>query len=81
MSEPDLQAHPNADPHVVMDFGGEGEKFDQSGLSPEQGPRTLRQYFDIFPRAEIQVIMEAAGLERISFSPDVPFWTAVGYKR
>lgn len=34
-----------------------------------------------FTRAEIQAMMEAAGLERITFSPDVPFWTAVGYKR
>ncbi len=34
-----------------------------------------------FTRAEIQHMLEAAGLERIHFSPTVPFWTAVGFKK
>lgn len=34
-----------------------------------------------FTRAEITAMMERSGLERISFSAGVPFWTAVGYRR
>ena len=34
-----------------------------------------------FTRAEIQAMMERAGLERVTFSPDVPYWCAVGFKR
>ncbi len=34
-----------------------------------------------FTRVEIQSMMEAAGLERVTFSPDVPYWCAIGYKR
>jgi len=34
-----------------------------------------------FTRAEIQKMMEKSGLERITFSPDLPFWCAVGYRK
>jgi SAM-dependent methyltransferase len=34
-----------------------------------------------FTRAEITTMMEASGLERISFSNEAPFWCAVGYKK
>ena len=34
-----------------------------------------------FTQAEIRLLMESAGLERITFSSDVPFWCAVGYKK
>ncbi len=34
-----------------------------------------------FSRAEIDAIMQAAGLERISFSDQEPFWCAVGYRK
>lgn len=34
-----------------------------------------------FTRAQIQQMMERAGLERITFSSGVPFWCAVGYRR
>jgi SAM-dependent methyltransferase len=34
-----------------------------------------------FTRSEIESMMTAAGLERIEFSPDPPFWCAVGYRR
>ena len=34
-----------------------------------------------FTRQQIQVMMEAAGLERIQFSDLMPFWCAVGFKK
>ena len=34
-----------------------------------------------FTRAEMQALMERAGLERIRFHSGVPYWTAVGYRR
>ena len=34
-----------------------------------------------FTQEEIRRMMEAAGLERISFSPEPPYWCAVGRKR
>ena len=34
-----------------------------------------------FTKAEIASMMEAAGLERIEFSADPPFWCALGYRR
>jgi SAM-dependent methyltransferase len=34
-----------------------------------------------FTKAQIAEMMQRAGLERIVFSPDVPFWCAVGFKR
>lgn len=34
-----------------------------------------------FTRAEIQTMMEAAGLERIEFSDDQPYWCAVGFRK
>ena len=34
-----------------------------------------------FTREEIEAMMVAAGLERITFSDKMPFWCAVGYKR
>jgi SAM-dependent methyltransferase len=34
-----------------------------------------------FTRAEIESMMRAAGLERITFSDEPPFWCAVGYRR
>jgi hypothetical protein len=34
-----------------------------------------------FTRAEIQAMMQRAGLERIQISPTEPFWCAVGYRR
>ncbi len=34
-----------------------------------------------FTAAEIQAMMEAAGLERIAFSAGMPYWVAVGFKR
>lgn len=34
-----------------------------------------------FSRAQIQSMMERAGLERIRFSPSAPFWVAVGRRR
>lgn len=34
-----------------------------------------------FTRDEMRQMMAAAGLERVTFSPTVPFWTAVGYKK
>ncbi|MEZ4403763.1 MAG: class I SAM-dependent methyltransferase [Kofleriaceae bacterium] len=34
-----------------------------------------------FTRAEMQAVMEGAGLERVRFHDGVPFWTAVGYRR
>ena len=33
-----------------------------------------------FTRAEIKKMMKQSGLERIEFSPDLPFWCAVGYR-
>jgi hypothetical protein len=34
-----------------------------------------------FTRAEIESMMQAAGLERIAFSDAPPYWCAVGYRR
>ncbi|MFN7948467.1 MAG: class I SAM-dependent methyltransferase [Blastocatellia bacterium] len=34
-----------------------------------------------FTAAEIQQMMQAAGLERITFSQSAPYWCAVGYKK
>ena len=34
-----------------------------------------------FTRAEIAAMMDAAGFERIEFSPSDPYWCAVGYRR
>lgn len=34
-----------------------------------------------FRRDEIRGMMERAGLDRIRFSPDVPYWCAVGHKK
>lgn len=34
-----------------------------------------------FTRAQMQALMEGAGLERIRFHDGVPYWTAVGYRR
>lgn len=34
-----------------------------------------------FTRAQIQRMMELAGLERISFSDDMPYWVALGYRK
>jgi ubiquinone/menaquinone biosynthesis C-methylase UbiE len=34
-----------------------------------------------FTRKEIREMMEAAGLERIRFSDELPYWCAVGYRR
>jgi ubiquinone/menaquinone biosynthesis C-methylase UbiE len=34
-----------------------------------------------FSKKEIHQMMEEAGLERITFSDDMPFWCAVGYKK
>jgi SAM-dependent methyltransferase len=34
-----------------------------------------------FTREEIRGMMEHAGLERIEFSNNIPFWCAVGYRR
>jgi hypothetical protein len=34
-----------------------------------------------FTQNEIRVMMEQAGLEGVVFSPSVPYWCAVGYKR
>lgn len=34
-----------------------------------------------FTRVEIQAMMESTGLERVTFSPDVPYWCALGFKR
>lgn len=34
-----------------------------------------------FTRDEITSMMTSAGLERIEFRPDVPFWCAVGYRK
>jgi SAM-dependent methyltransferase len=34
-----------------------------------------------FTRKQIQVMMEAAGLERIEFSDGVPYWCALGFRR
>lgn len=34
-----------------------------------------------FTRAEMQAMMEAAGLERIAFNPGMPYWCAMGFRR
>ena len=34
-----------------------------------------------FTRAEIETMLRAAGFEDIRFSPSMPFWCAVGFKR
>ena len=34
-----------------------------------------------FTRAEIEAMMRAAGLERIAFSDQAPFWCALGYRK
>ncbi|MBZ0119434.1 MAG: class I SAM-dependent methyltransferase [Sandaracinaceae bacterium] len=34
-----------------------------------------------FTRVEMEAMMRRAGLERIRFSDEVPYWTAVGYRR
>ncbi len=34
-----------------------------------------------FTRAGMRALMEGAGLERVTFHDDVPYWTAVGYRR
>jgi SAM-dependent methyltransferase len=34
-----------------------------------------------FTAAEILTMMEQVGLEKVTFSPSVPYWCAVGYKR
>lgn len=34
-----------------------------------------------FTQAQIRVMMEAAGLERVAFSDGVPYWCAVGYRK
>jgi SAM-dependent methyltransferase len=34
-----------------------------------------------FTRDEMRTMMERAGLERITFSEDVPYWCAVGYRK
>ena len=33
-----------------------------------------------FTRPEIGAMMETAGLERVTFSPEPPYWCAIGYK-
>ena len=33
-----------------------------------------------FTASEISQMMRAAGLERITFSDDAPYWCAVGYR-
>ena len=34
-----------------------------------------------FTRAQIETILQAAGFEDIRFSPNMPFWCAVGIRR
>lgn len=34
-----------------------------------------------FTQAEIRTMMEAAGLERVTFAAEAPYWCAIGYKR
>lgn len=34
-----------------------------------------------FSAPEIRQMMEAAGLDRVTFSPEPPYWCAIGYKR
>ena len=34
-----------------------------------------------FSREQIKAMMEKAGLERVKFSENIPFWCAVGYRR
>ena len=34
-----------------------------------------------YTRKEIQSMMETAGLENVVFSPEAPFWVALGYKK
>jgi ubiquinone/menaquinone biosynthesis C-methylase UbiE len=34
-----------------------------------------------FSRSEIRTMLERAGLERITFSNDAPYWCAIGYKK
>jgi hypothetical protein len=34
-----------------------------------------------FTRAQIAAMMTEAGLERVTFSPNSPYWCAVGYRR
>jgi len=34
-----------------------------------------------FTRSEIQEILQTAGLERIEFLEEAPYWTAIGYKK
>ena len=34
-----------------------------------------------YTRDEIEAMMRAAGLERITFSDEAPFWCAVGYRK
>lgn len=34
-----------------------------------------------FTKAEIRAMMESAGLERVTFSAEAPYWCAIGYKR
>src|SRR5262249_40353527 len=33
-----------------------------------------------FTARQIQAMMQSAGLERVTFSPNPPYWCAVGYK-
>ena len=33
-----------------------------------------------FSREQIKAMMEKAGLERVKFSENIPFWCAVGYR-
>jgi hypothetical protein len=34
-----------------------------------------------FSKKQIQQMMEEAGLEKVEFSENIPYWVAVGYKR
>ena len=34
-----------------------------------------------FSKSQIQSMMESAGLEKISFSNNAPYWCAIGYAR
>ena len=33
-----------------------------------------------YTRAQIKEMMEASGLENISFSPTAPYWCSIGFK-
>jgi len=43
----------NIDPRTVSSFGDEWKRFDQSGMSDDEAKKVFREYFAVFPWADL----------------------------